>query len=148
MIRGRVRVTDQTAAFTRRLTGHMDRNTGRAARLLKKRVVKDITQNRGTDNDADFITVWHGGMPVSVMIHPGAAYVHSQPFDPPFYVHRDLANSYRAVRAGRMEWLMGSDNPNSLWQEFGTTRQLPRPHLRRNLLLHRADLAAAWTRPM
>lgn len=143
-----VRIVDHSARFTARLLAHMDRNTARAAEEFRRQVMQEITGTRGSNNDDEFITVWVGGYPVSRRIRWVKPYSHSAPYRPPYTVTGQLARSYAAWKVGTNHHRVGSDDPNALWQEFGTRCQAPRPHLRRTLVLRRRPIANEWCRPL
>jgi hypothetical protein len=99
--------------------------------------------------------------------HPCDLVHHSRPGDPPFLESGDLWQSYRTLpvdRATRAAWVAGqapwaltawtgSDLYYALRLELGYhypsgARLAPRPHLRRNLYNHAADLRAILCAPL
>jgi hypothetical protein len=144
----KVRIVDNSARYTDRLMRHIDRNMHNAAVRYLSDVRAELTARTGSDNDDEFITIFRGGNPVSVRTKWEKPYVHSRPGQSPFAVHGDLANSYHVARAGKLQYLIGSNDPVSIWQSVGTRRQEPREHLPKVLRHSWPDLRSILTYPM
>jgi hypothetical protein len=122
-----MRVRWKGASFERKLRKHRERTTGEAGDFLADEIVRLITVTRGSY----------------------APPVHSAPFQPPYWISRDLANSYFSKIDRRLlVATVGSNLPYARYLEQGTSIMQPRPYILRTLLTRMRALGAVMCRRM
>jgi hypothetical protein len=121
------RVRWMGGAFERKFRRHRERTTGEAGDFLADEIERVITATRGS------------------YVPP----VHSAPGDVPYWISRDLADSYTAkLDRRRLVATVGSDLEYARFLEQGTSIMAPRPYILRTLLSRRRGLAAILCRPL
>ena len=114
-------------SFDKKLSSHRATSQHQAGKFYQSAVVADITRRQGSYSPDK----------------------HSLPGDPPMWITRKLARSYKIIfnRASRYLMLF-SDLPYARYLEQGTRKMLPRPHLRANLIDFRDAIARIMCRRM
>jgi hypothetical protein len=122
-----MRVKWMGASFARRVDRSRHRATDDAAKYLRDEIVRLITVAQGSYSPPN----------------------HSAPGDYPYWISRDLANSYfaRTDRA-TLSAVIGSPLVYARYLEQGTSIMAPRPHIYRTLRSRRVPMAHIMCRPV